>query len=265
MATILRELSSGLYTSGKAVGHFYPHTTPPLTDAVPAKGLRFGDWDELSLEVTVGEETARQSKEHTVPVNRLSNPGEITVTVNATVAQLSDWVRAASVMGDVGVRTQTAQSGVTKTLAEPGVYFLGFFGITNVVVSKADASVAILGEDYLLDAVSGQIETIGAGMDGAEVEFDAPALTTGYMSGIASSDGIRGMIMIRMVNKQGVRSLIRLHDLQLRPNGARSLVIDGTEISTIQLTGTAFPVSGKPAGFEIGYEMDITEETVGGI
>lgn len=261
MATILRPLSNGLYTSGKAVGHFYPHAEAPYNDDVPAKGYRFGDWDELSINVEVGEETTRQSKEHNVPTTVLSTPGDISVTVSATVAQLSDFVRAASLMGNNGVRSQEARTGVVKTLTEAGVYYLGHYGITNIS-AEVDGAPAELGTDYMIDAISGQVETL---VPGVEITYDAPALSSGFMSGIASSTGVRGMIIVRMVNKQGVRSIVRLHDVELRPAGARQLVIDGTETSTIQLTGTAYPVAGKPVGQEIGYEMDISAETVGGI
>lgn len=261
MATILRPLDNGFYTSGKAVGHFYPHIVAPVNDDIPAKGYRFGDWDELSINVEVGEESTRQSKEHNVPTTVLNTPGDINVTVTATVAQMSDFVRAASIMGDNGVRSQAARTAVVKSLPEKGIYYLGAYGLTNVSVDVGGVP-GVLGTDYMIDAISGQIETL---VDDVEITFDVPALTSGYMSGIASTTGIRGMIIVRMVNKQGVRSTIRLHDVELRPAGARQLVIDGTETSTIQLTGTAYPVSGKPVGHEIGYEMDITSETVGGI
>lgn len=262
MATILRPLSNGLYTSGKAVGYFYPHAVAPISDEIAAKGLRFGDWDELSISVEVGDETVRYSKEHNVATPVLTTAGEMTVTVTATVVQFSDFIRAAAVMGDVGVRSQEAKVGQTKELLEAGVYFLGGYGLTNVSATKESGGAAELGVDYLIDTISGQIETL---TDDLVVSYDIPALTSGFMSGIGSSTGIRGAVIIRMVNKQGVRSIVRLHDVEFRPSGGRQLVIDGTESSTIQLTGTAYPVAGKLPGQEIGYEMDISAETIGGI
>lgn len=262
MATILRALSNGLYTPGKAVGYFYPHTEAPLNDEIPAKGYRLGDSDEISIQVNVGEDVTRESKEHNVATVVTSIPGAIEVVVTATLTQFSDFIRAASLMGNMGQRSQEARTGVVKELGEPGAYFLGSYGITNVSVETSAGAEAVLGTDYMLDAVSGQIETLVSGLTAT---FDVPALSSGFQSGIASSEGIRGMLLLRATNRQGVRSIIRIHDIPLRPASARQIVSDGTDIGTIQLTGTALPAPGKPIGYEIGYEMDITLETPGGI
>lgn len=259
MGTILRPLSNGLYTPGKGVTHFFPHVTAPLSDTIPPLGYRLGDSDEVSVNIEAGEEVNRESTEYSVGTVVSSVISSQKVTVALTLLQYSNLLRAASLMGDMGVRSQTAEADVSRTLLVPGVYYLGGTNLQNVEVTKTAGGAAVEGTDYILDAVSGQIETLVASI---KVDFDRPSLSTGFITGIASSQGIRGMLMFRGVNKQGVRPLLRLHDVQLRPSSARQLITTGATNGTIGLTGTAFPVGGKPSGQEIGYEMDITEDTL---
>ncbi|MBO4169549.1 hypothetical protein [Cereibacter azotoformans] len=80
----------------------------------------------------------------------------------------------------------------------------------------------------------------------------------GHKSGIASNAGIRGQLVLRGVNPSGKKALVVLWDVELRPSSARSLT--GEDFGSIEVSGTAYPVSGKPTGEEIGMERTLTGE-----
>lgn len=78
----------------------------------------------------------------------------------------------------------------------------------------------------------------------------------GHKSGIANNTSLRGELVIRGTNTDGPKSLVVLWDVELRPASARSLT--GEEFGTLELTGSAYPVAGKPAGYELGQEATLT-------
>lgn len=80
--------------------------------------------------------------------------------------------------------------------------------------------------------------------------------TGGHKSGIANNASLRGELVIRGTNVDGPKSLVVLWDVELRPASARSLT--GEEFGTLELTGSAYPVAGKPAGYELGQEATLT-------
>jgi hypothetical protein len=78
----------------------------------------------------------------------------------------------------------------------------------------------------------------------------------GHKSGIANNTSLRGELVIRGTNTDGPKSLVVLWDVELRPASARSLT--GEEFGSLELTGSAYPASGKPAGYELGQEATLT-------
>lgn len=256
--TILKPLDSGLYTNGKGVWNFFPHTVFPGTNIDARKGARGGDTNGIRVQVAAGSERTRNSNEYSTATAVLSFIGEKTTTVTVSAVQLSKMILAASVMGKEEVQSQAAAVAVSADLDEPGVYMLRHYSITNVAVTDATDEAAVLGTDYLIDQVSGQIETLTAGLT---ITYDAPEISTGFITGIGAGDGIRGTLTFRGVNAQGRRVQVMLYDLVLRPTGALDLVVDGEEEQVVELQGTAYPVAGQPAGMAIGWMRDITDET----
>lgn len=253
MSSILKPLDNSLYTVGKGVLHFYPFANPNDPTSY-SKGYRVGDCDSFSLKVET-EALERYSNEYSVKTKVLDGITSKTATVSLTVAQMSPVMRAAAVLGEMSNFTQDAVTAATKDLAEVGVYYLGACGITNIdVVLTADQTPAVSGTDYMIDAESGQIEVLTAGLT---VTFDAPEITDLFATGIASGKGIRGMMIYRGVNAQGAVSVTHLHDFEMKPSNDRQF-ISASDIQTVELTGTAYPVAGQPEGFEIGYERDLT-------
>jgi hypothetical protein len=251
MSTILSPLSSGLYTVGKGVLHFYPLADIADPDSYD-KGYRIGDCDSFTaqVEITEGE---RFSNEYGIRTLALKTLDDVKATITIAAAQLSNLIRAASLLGSEGTFSQVAAAGRTKSIAEVGVYFLGGYGITNLAVTKSGAVPAVAGTDYKIDAPSGQFEALIADLD---LTYDIPAIASRFATGVASGTGIRGMLIYRGVNARGVKSLVRLHDVELRPTGARGFISD-SEVQVTELSGTAYPVGGQPEGFAIGYETDL--------
>lgn len=256
--TILKPLDSGLYTNGKAVGTFFPHSVFPGSNVDARKGERIGDTNGISIQVAAASERTRNSNEYSTTTAVLSFVGEKTVTVTISSVMLSNLVMSAAVMGDNGLQMQAEATAVEVDLPEPGVWMMRHFSIRNVVVTKGAGEAAVIGDDYLIDTVSGQIETL---VPDLSVIYDAPEVNEGFITGIASGDGIRGTIMTRAVNAQGRRFQMMLHDVQLRPTGALDIVADGDEEQVVELSGIAYPVPGQRPGMAIGWMRDITEES----
>ncbi|MEA5159972.1 hypothetical protein U5903_04210 [Cereibacter johrii] len=74
----------------------------------------------------------------------------------------------------------------------------------------------------------------------------------GHKSGIANNTSIRGQLTLLGVNKVGDKPIVVLWDVELRPGAARSLT--GEDFGSVEVSGTAYPVSGKAAGYELGME-----------
>ena len=247
MATILRALDSGLYTRGKGVIHIFLFANPADPSSW-SKGFRIGDCDAFTAQVEITE-SERYSNEHDVRTLVLKPIDEIKATITVTAAQMSELMRAAAILGTQTTMDQGAASGLTLSVDEAGVRKLAGFGATNVVVTKGGES-AILGTDYLLDAPSGLFEAMSGDL---EVTYDLPAVTGKFAAGIASGTGLRGKLIYRGVNSLGVKVYLELHDVELRPTGARGYISD--EIQTVELSGTAYPVSTEE--HPIGFERDL--------
>lgn len=239
--SILTPLGSELYTIGKGVAHFCPH------DSTDGKFFRLGDMDSFDV-TTTATDIPRYSNEYPVKTLAKKMIDQVEVTVSMVLAQLSALAREAAVMGKAGTFSQESETGKTLTLDTPGVYLLGGYGAQNLEVTKFGEP-AVEGVDYKVDPPSGKFEAITSGL---ELTYDLPQISNRWVTGIASGTGIRGKIVYRGTNAEGVRVLVVLHDVELRPSGARSY-ISASEIQLVTLTGTAYPKADEE--HPIGYEM----------
>lgn len=163
-----------------------------------------GDADSLTLEISV-EEQERYANDRGVRTLVKRTVTQTSATISMTLAQMSAFARAASLMADAEV---------------------------------------IDGTEEALD------------LGGEIVEFQSG----GHKSGIASNPSIRGELVIRGVNAEGPKSLLRIWDVEIRPASARAFISD-TEFATIELTGAAYPKAGKAPGYELGEELTLTGAT----
>lgn len=260
MSTILRQLPNNFYTAGLGVVHFFP-LLDENNPGVYGPGVRLGDVDSFKFTVNT-EKSERKSKEHDIITKVLERVTEISVDVELTVMQLSPEVRAASIMGSVGKHNQDALVGVVHNFGdvEPGVYRLPDYATLNAVATK-DSLPAAHGVDWIIDPASGMVQVLTQ-MTDFEVTYDRAAISGAFISGIGSSNGLRGMLMFRGTNKNGVKTQIYLNDVQLSASGGRSLIAAGNDAEGVDLSGIAAPVSGVagiPAGYEIGYETDVPD------
>jgi hypothetical protein len=108
------------------------------------------------------------------------------------------------------------------------------------------------------ETVDGTEEALDLG--GEIVEF----MSGGHKSGVANNPTLRGEIVIRGVNAEGPKSLLRLWDVEIRPASARSFISD-TEFATIELSGAAYPKAGKAAGYELGEELTLSGSTTAAV
>ena len=254
MATILNPLPLDFYSVGKGVLHFFPKPAPGHVG--PVLGYRLGDPQSFSINVEVTSEPI-MSNEHDDRTSVGDLTTEKTVTITLSVRQTSDIVRAAAVMGTVGKYSQEEAMGLTVTFGEPGVYDLGDYGITinGVTIDGVDAieGTPENGGDYLVDRRSGKVQTF---TDGVMIDYDRPAITQDFATGIGSGAGLEGKVVMTGVNRQGKRSEVVIWDVSLKPSGAREFISD-SEIQAIELTGTVRPVAGRKPGYEYGYEKDL--------
>lgn len=251
--TILRPLSNGLYTAPKGVAHFYEFANSlDPNSALP--GVRLGDMNSFQVNVTV-EKQEIDSNEYGVSTTVAERISKVSVEVTIELKQLSPVVQAASVLGRRASFAQVAAPGQTLEVSEPGVYKLAGFGVSMVNVVDDTGLVLVNNVDYMLDSDGGQVQILTEGI--RIVSYDVPAISNKFASGIASGNGIRGSITLVHTNTDGVRNVLVLNDIELTPSAAREFITSGSEPQTVTLTGKAYPVAGKPAGFEIGFIKEI--------
>ncbi|MGQ3049852.1 MAG: hypothetical protein ACT6Q8_24245 [Niveispirillum sp.] len=246
MTAVFSPLSSDLYSIPKG---------QILFRKAGAKSFALlGDADNFSLEVAV-ERDERYSNEYGTRTLVDTIITQTSATVSMTLLQMSGLIRALSVLGEDSTMTQTATTAQTIDITgvkAGGIVKTPHLAISNVVITGMDA-----GDDYRVNGPTGTIEFLIDVPGGTtSATYDAAAVTSGHQSGVASGTGLRGTLMFVGTNSKGPKALLMLHDVQLTPAGARAFLSD-TDRSSIELTGTAFPIAGQPAGFAIGYEQTI--------
>lgn len=243
-------LSPGLYASGKGYGYVFER----INGVLATKGDRVGDWDKLELNIEVTE-TPRYSNESPVKVRAINMMDEISATGSATLVQLSTFARRAALMGKSSVRTQPAVVDRPFEFDEPGHYFLGVFGVTSVTGTKADPDdpgetiPIVAGTDYILHPDGGILEVLVP----LACAVSAPEISNQTAICIAAGTGIRGAFLFVGTNRQGQKVRLWIHDVEIRPAGARSYIQE-SGLSSVEVTLTAFPDFTQPEGYEIGWE-----------
>lgn len=210
--------------------------------------INLGSADALTVEVTV-EETEKYANNRGSRVLLKRGINQTDVAVSMTLAQMSAFARAASVMSDEATMSQVAALDATADLQMTvgGIYKLPHLRVSGVTIAGA-----VEGVDFIVDSDAGFIESIT--LTGSKtVTYDAAAISTGHASGIANNGGIRGELVIRGTNDDGVRSMVTLWDVELRPASARALISE-SEFGTVELTGRCYVDSTKPIGFAFGKE-----------
>ncbi|MFJ1291146.1 hypothetical protein E2974_16070 [Paracoccus yeei] len=248
--TILRALPNSDYAEGKGVAHFYPFTNADDPTTFGA-GVRLGDMDAMNLAVEMTEGDTRYSNEYDVKTAALTPVSEIDCKLSLTLAQLTETAVASALMGKRAPFTQTAQTGLSKTLAAGEIAFLGGYDVQITEATLVAGGAAQVGVDYMIDAASGQIEAIRA----IEIEYSIPAVSDKIKIGIASGVMPRGMLIFRGVAAQGKRRIVRLHDVQLKPAGGLDLISDG--LLTVQLEASCYPIAGQEDGYAIGIVTEV--------
>jgi len=256
---IFKPLSSDLYAIPKA--HVFAKPVGAPDDAYTL----LGDTDEVSLDITV-EETERYTNEAGIRILAKTIVTQVDAALNMTLVQLSDLNRALSLMGALEYYTQAADPGATLNIADVDhdgkIYPLGALNVTNVSILDGGAVPYVLNTHYRLDAKGGFVQFIAmpGGADGdAVVTFDAPAIVEAdkiARIGIGNQTENRFTIQIRGTNEVGPKTLLQLHDVQVRPSGGRSYISE-TDLDTIELTGRVFRDDNQPTGLELGFETTI--------
>lgn len=257
MSTVLTPLSPGLYTPGTGALFFFPFTDPDDPESY-AEGYHLGDLDDFSInvEITKGE---RKSNNYSTAQKVKTWVTEISVTGSATLVQLSDLVRAISMSGNVEKFSQAAATAEVLTIeaGKKGVYSTGKFGISNVTATLGVAETPMVkGVDFKVDAGSGLIELIADNTEEVNITYDAMEITDRFMTGIASSDGMYGLLKFIGVNDQGVKPCVGLYSTVIRNSGGRSFISPDNP-GTISVEFDAFPHPDKESPFEFGYETTL--------
>lgn len=224
--------------------------------------INLGDADDVNIEIAV-EEQERYANNIGVRTLVKSTVIETTCTINLTLAQMSAFARAASMMASTDTMSQDAATASTHTITGPvlgGIYKVGKLKLSNVsIVDSTDPTpvALVLGTDYIIDLDAGLIELLTDGHTGnLTVTYDAAAITSGHKNGIANNPTLRGEMTIRGVNLDGDKVYAELWDVELRPASARAFISE-TDFATIELTGKLYRVAGKPAGYEFGQEQTL--------
>ena len=185
-----------------------------------------------------------------------------------SLAQLSPTNLALSLLADSVAHTQSADPAHTQTIAGGGVLgiyqldsaFLSSLSVTDGDVSPVDY---VLNVNYKIDLLGGYIQIIlipgGADAD-LELTYDIDAVIASDEKdkiGIGNNSDIRVAMVIRGTGDVGPNVRLKLHDVQLRPSGARNYISE-TDFDIIEIEGNIFRDDTQPAGFELGEELLLT-------
>ena len=245
---------SGDYTVGKGLVFFKPKGQSYFEE--------LGDVDNFDLTIDV-EEIERKSNQFGVATLANSSVIEVGATVETTLYQMTNRNRALAVASDKSTMAQTQASGETLTVTgvkAGGIYEIPALSLSNVTVDDGESSPVSYteGTDYEIDLEAGLIKVMQipatAGSD-MVVTYDQGEISEGLKAGIGANPNIRGHLRLRGVNDIGVRVLVDIWDVQLRPSGARSYI--GNDYTQVGLTGQAFADSSQPTDYRLGMERTL--------
>lgn len=245
---------AGDYTVGTGLVFFKPKGQAHFEE--------LGDVENFDLTVET-EEVERRSNQYGVATLANVAVTSVEASVEMTLYQMTDRNRSLGVAGAKGTMAQTSQTGVTHSITgvtAGAIYDLPALNLSNVTVTDGETSPIsyTLGTDYELDAEAGLLKVLQipatAGAD-LEVTYDSAAISSGLVTGIGAAPSQRGHLRLRGVNDIGVKALVDLWDVQLRPSGGRSYI--GTDYMQVALTGRAFVDASQPAAYRLGQERTL--------
>lgn len=254
-----KPLSSDLYSIPKAQILFKPLGN----DAFEL----LGDADDVTITINV-DETERFTNEAGIQQLAKAIVTKVDAVLGLTLVQLSDRNRALSLLGELDFEVQTADAAAVVNILnveiDDKIYQLDHFNITSItsVTDGVTLETYIADVHYKVDLSGGFMQFIGqpAGADpDVIITYNAPeVLSSDEVSkiGIANKTENRGTLVIRGTNEVGPRSLVQLHDVQLRPDGERNYVSD-VDLDTIEVVGRIFRDDSQPEGFELGFEREL--------
>lgn len=254
-----KPLSNDLYSIPKAQILFKPEGQENFE--------LLGDSDEVTIAINV-EETERYTNEAGIRLLAKTIVTQVDAELSLTLVQLSDRNRALSLLGELTNEAQAADAAAVVNIADvetdDKIYQLDHFNITSItsVTDGIAAENYVEGTHYRVDLSGGFIQFIDkpAGADDdVVVTYVAPEVLAAdevRKIGIASKTENRGTLIIRGTNEVGPRSLVQLHDVQLRPDGERNYVSE-TDLDTIEVIGRVFRDENQATGFELGFERDL--------
>jgi hypothetical protein len=227
-----------------------------------------GDSDnvEFSFEPSKIE---RYRKNTSTRVLGRSDANQIAVTCNFSLTQLPPIMQAASFLGNHGeYLTQAAAANpppVTVANYELGQVVIlpnNVFGAT--IVSVTLGGDPLVESDYRIDSMIGGLQVPrpfdGSLSDGELViTYTAPvvsAATKRQVFGIAQNGGLRAGLMVRQVNAIGPRKLAIANKGLILPTSTK--LIGGDEYDTHEFTMALEVDETKPAGFQLGRVLDIS-------
>lgn len=248
-------LSNNFYSIPKATIFFKP--TADLAF------ILLGDADTVEIATEV-EETDRFTNECGLRTKVRTVVTQLDLTLSMTLAQLSAENRALSLLADSVEHTQSADPARVQDIiggAALGIYQLDSAFLSSLSVTDGATTTAyVLDTNYKIDLLGGYLQIIlvpgGADAD-LKVTYDIDAIIASDgidKIGIGSNSDIRGSLIIRGTGDVGPKVRLKLHDVQLRPSGARNYISE-TDFDLIELEGNIFRDDTQPSGFELGEEL----------
>ena len=248
-------LSSNFYSIPKATIFFKP------TGALIFELLGDADTVEIATEI---EETPRFTNECGLRTKVREVVTQLDLTLSMSLAQLSPFNRGLSLLADSVEHTQSADPGHVQVITGGGA--LGIYELDSAFLSSlsvtdgATTTAYVLNVNYKIDLLGGYIQIIlvpGGADDDLEVTYDIDAIVSADAIdkiGIGNNSDIRGAMVIRGTGDVGPNVRLKLHDVQLRPSGARNYIAE-TDFDIIELEGNIFRDDTQPSGFELGEEL----------
>ena len=257
---MVKPLSTKNYQISKAEVFFQPEGGEEV--------FQLGDSNTVSLEFDVSE-IERITREKGLGLKVLEEVTSIDASLSLELAQLTDVNRALHLMGEEVKLNQSAVTGETVSFTQFRANTLRELGFLNIdpnsvsVVDSSDATITYQnGTNYEVDYQAGKIKLLshpsGASED-VEVTFDTLQISDRPKIGIANISGTTGKLTVRGNSQVGLKTMLVLPRVQLRPDGERSFVAED-EFTTISLTGTVLVDSSVPdEKFQLGYEVDLED------
>lgn len=247
------------------------------------KGSRFGfDMENIeSLTATISQNTNDYPTfEDDTGVPHLTETDTLEASLQFNMRSYGELVERIANLSQKTTFVQPAATGSTYTVAE-AIYEGAVFGLTTpagdpvLEATITDAKIGeiplVLGTDYAFDpkASLGKLFRIPEGADAADgltVTYDQEEVSTPLLGGYSQSEGLDGVIIVRDTNSRGIQRYTRFNNVNLKPDGDRTLIGEGLRQTT--LAGRIYGDPSRPAGrtfYEVIHLKDVLSAASGGI